>query len=202
MAGIQHPEAESYRQSGWGNEIVNFSQEANIGLSLIKSFEQGFGKKPALLIIDVCKAYWSSGSPLDLSKNAAALEAPNVMRRLLKAAREGQCPVVHTTIDYTDMSQAGLFWTKSKAIDVWLRSDNRGLNAFLEGLEPQDGDTVIAKLYPSSFFGTSLASALTVMQVDTLVICGGAPLFIIPLILASPLNVLFSMGAQYLLPAV
>lgn len=137
-----------------------------------RNLSKGWGEKPALLIIDVCKAYWSSGSPLDLSLNSAANDAPDAMRRLLRAARSGKCPVLHSQVDYRNMSEAGLFWRKSKVLDVWLRSDTRGLSAGLDGLEPQEGDTVIVKKYASAFFGTTLASALNVMKVDTLVLCG------------------------------
>src|SRR5690606_25767551 len=44
--------------------------------------------------------------------------------------------------------------------------------AFAPGLEPRDGELVITKQYASAFFGTSLASALRVQGVDTLVIAG------------------------------
>lgn len=72
----------------------------------------GWGSRPALLIIDVCNAYWCEGSPLDLSANPAAKAAPDVMRELVKAARAGNCPVVHSQVSYSsqNMEDAGLFW--------------------------------------------------------------------------------------------
>jgi nicotinamidase-related amidase len=50
--------------------------------------------------------------------------------------------------------------------------DGRGLAACVEGLEPAEGEVVVEKRFPSGFFGTTLASQLAVLGVDTLVICG------------------------------
>jgi nicotinamidase-related amidase len=55
---------------------------------------------------------------------------------------------------------------------VWQEGDERGLDACVEGLEPKGGETVVVKKFASAFFGTSLASQLVMMGVDTLVICG------------------------------
>jgi len=46
------------------------------------------------------------------------------------------------------------------------------LAAFAEGLEPKAGESVVCKQYASAFFGTSLASQLTALQIDTLLIAG------------------------------
>lgn len=70
------------------------------------------------------------------------------------------------------MSDAGLFHTKAKALTVWQKGDTRGLDKPMEGLVPQEGDTLITKKFASAFFGTTLASELHVMNIDTLVICG------------------------------
>ena len=44
--------------------------------------------------------------------------------------------------------------------------------AFREGLTPREDELVVAKQYPSAFFGTSLAATLTSAGVDSLVITG------------------------------
>jgi maleamate amidohydrolase len=43
---------------------------------------------------------------------------------------------------------------------------------FADGLEPQDDELVVMKQYPSAFFGTSLASTLTAMGVDSVLLTG------------------------------
>jgi len=46
------------------------------------------------------------------------------------------------------------------------------LAAFAAGLEPAADETVISKQYASAFFGTTLASTLTALGVDTVLIAG------------------------------
>ncbi|KAJ5331901.1 hypothetical protein N7476_001684 [Penicillium atrosanguineum] len=152
---LLHASSTSYARSGFSNRM-------------------GWGKRPALLIIDVCKAYWTEGSPLSLLGNKAAEAAPDSMRHLLSAAREGEVPVAWSEVKYLrpDMADAGLFWLKAKPLDVWLKGDTRGLANYMDGLEPAVEDTVVVKKYASAFFGTTLASELQTLNVDTLVICG------------------------------
>lgn len=133
----------------------------------------GWGKRPALLLIDVCKAYWTPGSPLDTSSNPASAASPDVMRRLLAAARSAKIPVIWTTVLYKkDMSDAGLFYLKAKQLEVWKEGNDRGLDRWLDGLEPAEGEELIVKRHASAFFGTELVSKLTLLGVDTLVIGG------------------------------
>lgn len=95
----------------------------------------GWGKRPALLLVDVCTAYWTSSSPFSLLGNPAAESAPDSMRRLLAAARQGNVPVLWTQVEYSrpDMADAGLFWHKAKMLDVWKRGDERGLAVWVMG---------------------------------------------------------------------
>ncbi len=137
----------------------------------------GWGKRPVLLIIDVCTAYWTPGSPLDLTAHKPSSAAPDVIRRLLEAARGSETPVIWTAVEYSDMRDAGLFWLKSKSLDVWKKGDSRGYYSWMDGLVPlSDGEgndeLVIRKKYPSAFFGTSLATDLHVLGADTVVLCG------------------------------
>ncbi len=142
---VSHASSESYANSGFANRM-------------------GWGQRPALLIIDVCVAYFSDPSPLSLLGNPEAEAAPGSMRRLVAAARAGNVPVVWSQVEYThpDMADAGLFWRKAKVLDVWKTDDPRGLAANLEGLEPAANDTVVVKKYASAFFGTTLATSLHV----------------------------------------
>lgn len=157
MSGISHSSLSSYQTSGFATKM-------------------GWGKRPALLIIDVCQAYFvpPSQSPLSLLDNTAAVTVPDSIRSLLSAAREGGVPVIHTNVVYNSptMADAGLFWLKAKVLDVWQVGDERGLEGWVEGIKPNDGEHVITKTYASGFFGTALATTLQVLGVDTVVICG------------------------------
>ncbi|KAL4924145.1 Isochorismatase-like protein [Aspergillus undulatus] len=120
----------------------------------------GWGGRPALLLIDVCKAYWTPGSPLSLLGNPAAEEAPD--------SRPG------LKVEYfrPDTADAGLFWLKSKSLDVWRNGDMRGLDYCMGELNPSQDDVVISKKYASAFFGTTLSTELQTLNIDTLVIGG------------------------------
>jgi nicotinamidase-related amidase len=138
------------------------------------SQKMGWGTRPALILIDVCKAYWSEGSPLDTSANPESVAAPASMRKLLNAARSAKVPVLWTKVQYEreDMSDAGLMYTKAKVLTVWQRGDTRGFDHYVEGLVPEPAEAIVVKKMPSAFFGTTLAADLHLLNVDTLVICG------------------------------
>jgi nicotinamidase-related amidase len=93
--------------------------------------------------------------------------------RLLKAARAAELPIVHTFVEYESGGRnGGVFFRKVPA----LRCFERGLHpewcAFARGLEPVAGETVIGKQYASAFFATPLASLLTSLSVDMVLIAG------------------------------
>ncbi|CAM1501835.1 Fc.00g038190.m01.CDS01 [Cosmosporella sp. VM-42] len=143
MASNPHPDAASYAASGYGTVV-------------------GWGHRPALLLVDVCKAYWTPNSPLDITTHAPSAASPSVMRTLLATARTHNIPVFWTAIEFAEpeMADAGLFWLKAKTLDVWHKDDPRGLNEWMEGLEPRDGERVVKKKYPSAFFGTTCSRSL------------------------------------------
>lgn len=133
----------------------------------------GWGARPALLLIDICKAYFTSGSPLDTSANPSSTNSLKVVERLLAAARASKIPIIWTTIRYrNDMKDAGLFYAKAKPLEIWREGDTSGLSGWIEGLEPDGDEEIVFKKHASAFFGTELASRLTMMRVDTLVIGG------------------------------
>lgn len=136
--------------------------------------KMGWGTRPALILIDVCTAYWTEGSPLDTSTNLESVKSPASMRILLAAAREAKVPVIWTKVYYEkkDMADAGLMYTKAKALTVWQKGDARGFDSYVEGLVPEEEESIVVKKMPSAFFGTTLAADLQLLNVDTLVICG------------------------------
>lgn len=127
------------------------------------------GRRPALLVIDFVRAYLVEDSPL----YAAAGPALAAARQLLSAARRAGLPVLHTRVEYQAGGRdGGVFFRKVPALRCFEAGARPDLAAFAEGLEPVAGETVITKQYASAFFGTSLASTLTALGVDTLLIAG------------------------------
>jgi nicotinamidase-related amidase len=127
------------------------------------------GRRPALLVVDFVRAYLVPGSPL----YAGAESARAAAQGLLAAARDAGIPIVHTNVQYQPGGRdGGVFFRKLPALACFEAGARPDLAAFAEGLEPVAGETVITKQYASAFFGTSLASMLTALGVDTLLIAG------------------------------
>jgi len=128
-----------------------------------------WGRRPALLVIDFVRAYLVPGSPLYAGVEQARADCET----LLRAARKAGIPVLHTRVEFQPGGRdGGVFFRKLPALACFEAGRHPELAAFAEGLEPVAGETVITKQYASAFFGTSLASTLTALGVDTLLIAG------------------------------
>lgn len=126
-----------------------------------------FGDSPALVIVDVVMAYLDPDSPLYAACEDAL--ASNV--RLLEAARVAGIPVIFTNVLFqADGRDGGLFFRKVPALKVFYPGSPLG--EFHPDLAPQQGELVVTKQYASAFFGTSLASTLTTLRVDTVLVTG------------------------------
>jgi maleamate amidohydrolase len=125
------------------------------------------GQRPALIIIDVVMAYLDPGSALYAGVEEAL--ATNV--RLATAARLAGIAVVFTNVTYHRGGlDGGQFFRKVPALKLF--EAGSPLGAFPPELQPADDELVISKQYPSAFFGTSLASTLHAMGVDTVLLGG------------------------------
>jgi len=125
------------------------------------------GQRPALILVDFVMAYLDPKSPLYAGVESAFESAA----RILSAARKAEIPVIFTNVVYTEGGKdGGVFFRKIGALQAFIKGNPMG--DFSPSLEPEDGELVISKHYASAFFGTSLASTLTAMTVDTLIITG------------------------------
>lgn len=126
-----------------------------------------FGRRPALIVVDMVDAYLVPGSPL-YGGIEAAFEAAI---RLTAAMRASDHPVLFSNVEYAPGgADGGVFFRKVPALKCFERGNPLG--AFPARLAPEPGDLVITKRYASAFFGTHLAATLTALAIDTLVICG------------------------------
>ena len=127
----------------------------------------GFGDKPALILVDLVRAYFDEESPL----YAGVEEALASAIRLRDAAREAGILVIYTNVVYQkDGADGGVFFRKVPALSAF--TVGNPLGEWAEGLAPTDDELVISKQYASAFFGTSLAATLTAARIDTLIISG------------------------------
>lgn len=127
----------------------------------------GFGKRPALILVDFVQAYFEPACELfaDVQKE---LESA---LRILEVARNAAIPVIYTQVVYHSSGiNGGVFFKKAKPLHNMVEGNSMG--AWPKGIDPKDNELVISKQYPSAFFGTSLASTLTASGIDTLIITG------------------------------
>jgi maleamate amidohydrolase len=127
----------------------------------------GFGRKAALLIIDLQTGF-SRPDVLGGYNINQAIENTAV---LLKAARAAGTPVAHVRFATdADGADIGTFAMKVPAL--------RGLASgspdaqFVASVKPVDGEFVSVKRHSSAFFGTNLASWVVFHGIDTLLITG------------------------------
>jgi maleamate amidohydrolase len=128
----------------------------------------GWGTRPAVVVIDLVRAYTHPDGPFALPEAQAAVEAT---AELVETARDKDVPVFWTVVRYAPgLEDGGLFVRKVPA-----------LACFAEGaagdwgdlaLEPESDEVVVVKQYASAFFGTSFATTLHAAGVDTVVLAG------------------------------
>jgi maleamate amidohydrolase len=129
----------------------------------------GFGRKPALLIIDLQVGFTDpEKSPLagDLG---TPIEATN---RLIDSARANQVPILFTVIAYEDENFRDGGWWIVKAPTLKLLRRGSGLDDLDRRLNALPTDMIVIKKYASAFFGTCLSSTLGFLGVDTIIVAG------------------------------
>jgi maleamate amidohydrolase len=127
----------------------------------------GFGARPALLVIDIIRAFTDLRSPLasNLDDQVAAI------RTVLAAARERDIPVIFSTVAYdADLQEAGI-WIRKIPSNSWLVEGSEWVELDAR-LDRRPREMLLVKKYASCFFGTDLAARLVSRQVDTLLITG------------------------------
>ena len=128
----------------------------------------GWGSTPALVVIDLVRAYSDPAGPFGLPAPAPAVAAT---QELVDAARAHGRPVFWTVVRYAaDLSDGGLFVRKVPALAAFADGAPGGWGELT--LQPEPGEPVVVKQYASAFFGTSLASTLHAAGVDTVVLAG------------------------------
>ncbi|MBF6331184.1 isochorismatase family protein [Nocardia transvalensis] len=127
----------------------------------------GVGERPAVLVVDICAAYLTDGSPL----RAPVERAVRAAARLVARARASGRPVLFTRVSYRPgTTDGGLFRRKVPALRVF--EEGNPLGAFLTDPAPRPDEVVVTKQYASAFHGTSLAATLTAQRIDTVLLAG------------------------------
>jgi maleamate amidohydrolase len=141
---------------------AEFFRERGFGLRI------GFGKTPALLVVDIVKAF------SDPQRMLGAELGPQIVatNQLLDVAHDKSVPVIFSTVAYEDSNfkDAGVWALKQKGVATLVAgSDGPELDP---RLHYKKGDAILTKKYASCFFGTDLIPRLLAFGVDTLIITG------------------------------
>jgi maleamate amidohydrolase len=146
---------------------TQFFKEKGFGLNI------GFGKRPALIVIDLTPAFTDYSNPkMLLASNLETQIAAN--NRLLEAAHAGKIPVIFTNVAYDDddFRDAGAWALKQKGLET-LKAGTPGVEIDPNlDFQKSKGDMLLTKKYASAFFGTDLVSRLVSLGVDTVILTG------------------------------
>lgn len=136
----------------------------------------GFGKKPALVSVDLANAWTRPGNPFTCDQEKMDNEIIPGMQRLLEACRANGHPVIHVTTAYeiTDrnapFTDMGL-WHDKIPVDVVNLKDTE-LWAIDSRIAPVEGEYTLLKKRASAFHGTELGGILRANGVDTILVTG------------------------------
>ena len=145
----------------------------------------GFGKRPALLVVDVNYAFCGDvpEEPLLESikrwRNSCgpyAWKAMPAIRALIEACRAKGVAVIYTTSDLSDdgWNRGSWAWKSARMGEdssKQRRSPHKPSDIVRE-IAPGPADIVIRKLKPSAFAGTPLRSYLTLLGADSVIVAG------------------------------
>ena len=134
----------------------------------------GFGKRPAIVNIDVQRAY----TDLDAFKTAYETDPRQIehINALSALVRELGGPVVWTYVAYLESGiDAGTWGTRTNTPDSLQNIKHGSERAqFDPRAQIAPSDIVMHKRMASPFFETNLWSLLTFAQVDTVIVTGGS----------------------------
>lgn len=125
----------------------------------------GFGKSPALVVIDMAYG-WTD--PAYAGASARLDSAIDAIRRLLPIAREKAVPIFYTTAAFFETMPIKSAADFSPGFRRW---DRRACEID-DRVKPLPSEMVIAKEHASAFAGTPLIGHLLANRIDTLLITG------------------------------
>lgn len=127
----------------------------------------GFGKRPAIVVIDFQKGFTLPEAPGGGDMTDQVLNTA----KLIQAAREKNVRVFYTRVGYNkDGSDLTSFGHKATILKEFTR--DHWYYEWDDRLDIRDEDVLIEKHWPSAFFGTHLTPMLIGMHIDTVILCG------------------------------
>ena len=136
----------------------------------------GFGKRPALISVDLANAWTRPGNPFTCDQDKMDNEIIPGMQKLLAACRANGVPVIHVTTAYeipdrnAEFTDMGLWHNKIPIEVVDLAKPE--LWAIDSRIAPVPGEYTLLKKRASAFHGTELGGILRAAGVDTIMVTG------------------------------
>jgi nicotinamidase-related amidase len=133
--------------------------------------KMGFGRSPAVLVVDMTYAYFDSDSPLGYGADSG-WKAVEALRGLLGEARDRNVPIIYTRSAPLKVKKNELKGLGRKHTRPEEKTDHARMGTIVQELAPTEDDLVIDKFRASAFFGTPLISYLIFHRIDTLILTG------------------------------
>lgn len=146
--------------------------DADTGIYQERGFQRrvGFGKRPALVHIDLANAWTRPGNAFTCDGMDTIIPA---VQQLNHVGRAKGVPVIYTSTAYDDVegpnSDMGLWVRKIPTEHLKVGTEDVAID---DRVAPQDGEMVIIKKRASGFHGTNLSSYLNAQGVDTVIVTG------------------------------
>lgn len=146
---------EFYRSRGWG-------------------LKMGFGERPAIVVIDLCKAWFDKSHPLGSDELDYVI---NNTVKILEVGRDAKVPIFFTKVAF-DAEGCEKFGPRQLKFGY---HRNKNKNVQVRGtseleldprLKRQPNEIFISKQRPSTFWGTPFVDYLIGRKIDTLIITG------------------------------
>jgi maleamate amidohydrolase len=128
----------------------------------------GYGKKPAIVVVDMTYGFVDDAYPLGCSK--MGWPAVRANERLLAKGRALGIPILFTRGYHPKTSTERGRWKNVTALET--KDPDPKIHEIVAELKPLPDEVVITKIFPSGFFNTNLASMLIFHNVDTLIVTG------------------------------
>jgi maleamate amidohydrolase len=140
----------------------------------------GFGKRPAILIIDVqYRTVGEASAPImeametyPTAVGERGWESVNQIQRILEVARMKKYPVLYPVVERKNEFDTGRWKDKIPGMTSSEHMIGSRGTQIVEEVAPQPGDIIVSKRYASAFFGTPLMTYLNDLDVDTLIVTG------------------------------
>lgn len=146
---VPKEEQDLYERGGWGGTV-------------------GYGRRPALLVVDMYRAFVDPAYPYSSPAAPATVRA---IQALLAAARRAECPVFFSKGARRTIPAERGRW-KTTAENVRPIMTDPAAYEIVPELAPRPTEPVVVKSAPSAFFGTDLVSYLIFHTVDTVIVTG------------------------------